>query len=78
MIKTDKRKVLFLKEEYGEGQGLFIFDDSCRYEGEWKDGKFHGNGTLSIPEGDAVEGEWKNGELEGHGRFISSDGTKYV
>lgn len=37
------------------------------YLGEWKDGRFHGQGTHTYPEGDKYEGEWKDGEqTKGH------------
>ena len=42
MIKTDQRKVLFLKEEYAHGQGKYSYSDGVSYEGEWKNGKRHG------------------------------------
>jgi len=46
MEKTSKQKVLFLKEEYADGQGKYKYLDGDSYEGEWKDGKFHGKGNL--------------------------------
>ena len=39
MIKTDQRKVLFLKEEYADGQGKYSYSNGASYEGEWKNGK---------------------------------------
>jgi hypothetical protein len=37
------------------------------YIGEWKDGKYHGNGTLIYANGGRYEGEWKSGKRHGHG-----------
>ena len=45
--------------------------------GEWKDGGFHGQGTLtySFPCcGQKYGGEWKDGKFHGQGTFTWSDG----
>ena len=47
MIKTDQRKVLFLKEEYADGQGKYTYSDGESYEREWQDGRHHGKGTFT-------------------------------
>ena len=77
MIKTDKRKVLFLKEEYGDGQGTFIYANG-RYSGEWEKGKKQGKGTFIWSDGVIYEGEWKNGRPHGQGSGTLPDGRKYV
>ena len=46
-----KNKVLFLREEYGNGQGTFTYPNG-RYSGEWEEGKKQGQGTFT----------WFNGE----------------
>ena len=48
MIKTDQKKVLFLKEAYADGQGKYSYSDGASYEGEWKNGKRHGKGILTL------------------------------
>ena len=47
-MSIDKNKVFFLREENGVGQGTFTYSDGNKYEGEWKDGKKHGLGTLTF------------------------------
>ena len=47
-MSIDKNKVFFLREENGDGQGTFTYSDGNKYEGEWKDGKKHGLGTLTF------------------------------
>ena len=37
-----------------------------KYEGGWKDGKMHGQGTLNIPSLSKYVGEWKDGKKDGH------------
>ena len=46
--------------------------------GGWKDGKQHGQGTYTYPDGDKYVGEHKDGEMNGQGTYTWSDGGKYV
>ena len=78
MIKTNKSKVIFLKEENADGKGKYTYSDGESYEGEWKDGKYHGKGNYTSIDGDALEGKWKDGNLVNHGKYTSSDGTMYL
>ena len=52
-----------------------IFDSS--YEGEWKDGKPHGQGT-ETKSSHVYVGEWKNGIKNGYGTFSYTEGDSYV
>ncbi len=45
--------------------------------GEMKDGKKHGQGTFTYPNGDKYTGEFKSDLRDGKGVIIYSDGTKY-
>ena len=58
--------------------GVFITPDEGKYVGEWKDGKYHGKVTWTLPGGVKYEGEWKDGEKHGQGTYIWSYGKKYV
>ena len=44
-----------------EGKGNYTFPTETRYEGDMKDGMFHGNGTLFFPNGSKYEAKWDNG-----------------
>ena len=45
------------------GSGVFQPDnEGSRYEGEWKDGKYNGQGTYTLIDGNRFEGEWKDGK----------------
>ena len=44
-----------------EGQGKYNFPTETRYEGDLKDGMFHGKGTLFFPNGSKYEASWDNG-----------------
>ena len=49
-------------------------DDVEKYEGEWKDGKRHGKGIYTWPDGGKYDGEWEDGEIHGQGILVLSDG----
>ena len=61
-MTKDKNKVFFLREEYENGQGRFIYPNG-QYSGEWGKGKKQGQGTYTHHDGRKYEGEWKDGEV---------------
>ena len=68
---SNKKEVLFLREEYGEGRGKYTYPHGDKYEGEWKNGEFHGQGTYTSPDGSKFEGEFKDGIPNGQGTLTS-------
>ena len=44
-----------------EGIGVYTFPTGTGYEGELKDGMFHGTGTLFFKNGSRYEATWENG-----------------
>ena len=60
------------------GSGVRLQLNDLVYDGEWQDGKRHGNGTMTFSDGAHYEGEWRDGEKHGHGRFQYADGGVYV
>ena len=74
---SNKKELLFLREEYGEGRGKYTYPHGDKYEGEWKNGEFHGQGTYTSPDGRKYEGEFKDGKQNGQGTYIYHDGRKY-
>jgi len=52
--------------------------DGGRYVGAFRDGKFHGQGTLKTSDGKEYVGGFWRGKPHGHGAIDFSDGTKYV
>ena len=51
--------------------------DKSGYVGDLKDGKRHGQGTVTWSDGSKYEGEFKNGKRHGQGNETYSDGVKY-
>lgn len=41
-----------------------------RYTGDWKRNKKHGQGTLTMTNGDSYEGEWQEDKPTGRGKRV--------
>merc|ERR1712238_122380 len=72
------------------GQGEMVYEEDRRvFEGEWRHGRWHGNGRASFSNGDSYEGEytfadggqydgsWKDGRYDGIGTCTWEDGRCY-
>lgn len=56
------------------GQGVFAYPDGSKYEGQFRNGKFHGQGVFYFANGDKYEGEFAENYPDGQGtRFYASD-----
>ena len=75
-VKVNASKCI--KGDCVNGKG--IFDDGViLYEGEFKDGKYHGQGRLKKHgNGVTYQGEWKNSKANGQGTLRRPNGSKYV
>ena len=47
------------------------------YAGQFKEGKFNGNGTLTLYNGSTYTGQWLNGKMHGKGVLTTVDNTTY-
>ena len=62
---------------------LTLFLVSCagsnviKYTGDRKDGKYHGQGTLTFEGMGKYEGVFKNGEMHGQGTYRFTSGNVY-
>ena len=54
------------------------FPNGDKYVGEWKDGKYHGQGTYTYANGDEYVGEYKDGKYHGQGTLTFANGDEYV
>ena len=59
------------------GYGVFIYEDSRIYEGQWKNGVFNGMGALTFDSGTKYTGEFKKGFMHGYGRITLLDGKQH-
>ena len=46
-----------------DGQATYTYATGDKYVGEFKDGKYHGQGTVTSVDGRVKAGVWENGEL---------------
>merc|ERR1712037_1046846 len=44
------------------------------YEGKFVEGKMHGEGTFTWPDGTSYHGQFSNGQMTGEGRYEAGDG----
>jgi len=56
----------------------WTYYNGIQYAGEWRDSKYHGQGTFTRPDGTKYVGEFKDGKYEGAGAYTSAGGEKYV
>jgi len=61
------------------GQSVYIFDSGSRYEGEYKSGKKHGQGTFHFADsGNVYVGQWQSGKKHGYGvQVYGANGDQY-
>ena len=68
-------------EEYEGGgpdeKGTFTWPDGSTYDGEWFEGRMHGNGTYTSLDGKKYDGEWFEGKRHGKGIFTWPDDSTY-
>ena len=58
--------------------GAVDLPDGARYIGEFKDGKYHGQGTYWFADGRRYVGELRDSKRHGQGLFLLMDGTRYI
>ena len=58
--------------------GTYILDNGHKYVGEFKDGKYHGQGTYTFTYGDKYVGKHKNNYRHGQGTYTFANGRKRV
>ncbi len=56
---------------------VHTYDNGDRYEGEWKNGKKHGKGTMDYANGNKYTGIWVNDNRAGQGVFTWTNGNRY-
>ena len=60
------------------GKGILSKSDGLKYDGMFKDSKFHGYGVLTYPRGDVYKGNFVENEQQGQGKLTYTNGDKYV
>lgn len=63
------------------GYGSYLWPSGDRYDGQWKDSKKNGKGTLTSPAGSGYlkyAGMWKNDDFGGQGTMTYGDGKVFT
>ena len=60
------------------GQGVYVYSNGYRYEGNFIDAKREGAGKLTSPDGESYDGLWANDVFHGQGTYIWANGAKYT
>lgn len=76
---TEKRQHKSLKKPAAEADesSRFRFPNGDEYQGEWLNGKPHGEGLLVTLKGDRYLGEFQNGLFQGYGEMHYGNGDVY-
>mmetsp|Transcript_26785 Transcript_26785/g.43738 ORF Transcript_26785/g.43738 Transcript_26785/m.43738 type:complete len:405 (+) Transcript_26785:97-1311(+) len=68
-------------ENQKDGFGIQVERNGDKYEGEWRKGRRHGQGTLYVCIKAKLvkryEGQWVEDRMEGRGKLYYADGTEY-
>ena len=59
------------------GTSTMKYDSGAVYEGQFKDGKQHGKGKYTAPDGYQYDGQWVNGVIQGKGKAKFPNGSVY-
>lgn len=79
--QSSSRAARILGKKYEEPASIktFYYDDGKKmYEGETRNGKYHGKGTYYYKNGNKYEGQWENDKQNGPGTMYYADGDKFV
>ena len=57
-------------------KGNAFYTSGDIYKGDWKDGKWEGQGSTTYSNGEKYEGFWKDGKMNGDGQFFYANGNK--
>lgn len=58
------------------GRGVMTWASGNRYEGDFRDGRFHGRGVFAWANGNRYEGEFRDGTFHGRG-VLTATGDRY-
>ena len=67
-----------LKGDCYNGEGVYVWEDGSRYEGNFENGKRSGNGTYYYSGGAKYIGNHANGSRNGQGTYFYPSGNKYT
>ena len=69
---------LSILKNWNKCYGISVLSNGTKFEGEFRNGKAHGQGILTMANGNKYEGEYRDGNYNGQGIAKYADGSKYV
>ena len=66
------------ESQFPNGYGILVYSCGVRYAGQWKEGRYHGKGTLYVYGGPAFHAEWEDGMPHGEGWYEGYEKHTYV
>lgn len=66
-----------IKGNCENGYGTLVYPSGARYEGNFKDGFFHGKGVFDSSDNNRYIGDWVRNIRQGKGRMIFANGDEY-
>jgi len=75
--KKDGRYIISTNSQTLANVLIAFTKDDPTTKREWKDGKYHGHGTFTYPDGIMYVGEFKDGLKNGQGTLTSPYGENY-
>lgn len=76
--KTKKAKYDITIEDSTVTNVVIKYSNKVKYDGEYSNNKFNGQGTITYKNGDEYKGEFKNGLKSGTGEYTWKNGAKYT
>lgn len=68
-----------IKNNYADGSGkAYSKVTKYAYMGDWKEGRPHGKGSMTLENGDVYIGEFSQGYSHGQGRVFAINGSTYI
>ncbi|GBG32353.1 Phosphatidylinositol 4-phosphate 5-kinase 1 [Hondaea fermentalgiana] len=74
-VQKDTQTGTEAEEGQIHGFGVLVWQDGCKYEGDFETNAAHGQGKISWVDGSWYEGDFVDGLREGQGRFESACGN---
>lgn len=76
-INTNFSEIGCITGDCNNGAGVYVYQDRvAKYNGDFQNGKPHGQGHITYANGEIYLGSWANGQFNGEGTLTLLDGSK--
>lgn len=77
LLATQSLEAQCKKGNCYNGRGTYVYPSGAKYNGQFRDGKIHGDGILYFSNGNKYVGAWINQYREGKGKMVFYNGDVY-